>query len=106
MSTLLKAQGHDVISTEKSDEAAEIIKSDQVLDMMISDIRMNPINGMELLKLARKLRPEMPVMMVTAYDSEETAQEAMNLGAFGYLAKPFKTQELLGKVKTATEQTA
>ena len=71
---------------------------------MICDIRMSPIDGMQLLRQARREQPSMDVIMLTAYGSVETAVEAMKEGAFDYVTKPFKVDELLMTVKRALER--
>jgi DNA-binding NtrC family response regulator len=102
ISVLLKAEGYDVTPVRSGDAAIELIKS-QKFDLMISDINMRPVDGMELLKLAREAQPSMSVLMITGYGSVETAVEAMKLGAFDYVTKPFKVPELLITVKRALE---
>lgn len=99
LTTVLTVAGrHDVVATPDATHAAELIK-EQAFDLMISDIRMAPMDGMQLLRIARKIRPEMVVIMATAFSSLETALEAYDLGVFDYVAKPFKVDELL---ETAT----
>ena len=100
--TLLKAEGYDVTSALGGEKAKDLIKSEE-FDLMISDIRMSPVNGMELLKLAHDEYTNMSVIMVTAYGSVETAIEALKLGAFDYVTKPFKVDELLITVQRALE---
>lgn len=100
LSTLLKAEGYDVTPALGGDKAEPIIKAED-FDLMISDIRMSPINGMDLLKIAHEQKPNMAVLMLTAYGSVETAIEAMKLGAFDYVTKPFKVDELLITVERA-----
>jgi two-component system, NtrC family, response regulator PilR len=68
---------------------------------VISDIRMAPVNGMDILKVVHQERPEVSVIMLTAYGSVETAIEALKLGAFDYVTKPFKVDELLITVQRA-----
>ena len=102
LSTLLKAEGYEVQAVLGGDHAAELITSG-AFDLMISDIRMSPINGMELLRLAHDQRPDMSVIMLTAYGSVETAIEALKLGAFDYVTKPFKVDELLITVQRALD---
>ena len=67
-------------------------------------MRMSPVNGMEVLAVARRLRPDMPVIMLTAYSCEKTKQEAKELGAYAYLRKPFETDELLDTVSGALKE--
>jgi DNA-binding NtrC family response regulator len=102
LSTLLKAEGYDVVTASGGEEAQKLI-SDEEFDLMISDIRMSPINGMELLKQAHNEKPAMSVIMLTAYGSVETAIDALKLGAFDYVTKPFKVDELLITVQRALE---
>ena len=102
LSTLLRAQGYSTASALGGEAAKDLIMSQQ-FDLMISDIRMSPVDGMELLKLAHDHCPTMPVIMLTAYGQVETAIEALQLGAFDYVKKPFKAEELIDTVKRALE---
>ena len=100
LSTLMKAEGYDVLSIREGEKARDIITTEH-FDLMILDIRMSPVDGMELLRIARAEQPESSVIMLTAYGSIETAIEAMKLGAFDYVTKPFKVDELLLTVHRA-----
>jgi two-component system, NtrC family, response regulator PilR len=102
LSTLLKAEGHEVVPVLGGEKAQDVIRTEQ-FDLMISDIRMSPVDGMQLLKLIHKEKPSTAVIMVTAYGSVETAVEAMKEGAFDYVTKPFKVDELLITVQRALE---
>jgi DNA-binding NtrC family response regulator len=102
LSALLKAEGYEVVPALGGEKAKAILASED-FDLMLSDIRMSPINGMELLKLAHDDKPTMSVIMLTAYGSVETAIEALKLGAFDYVTKPFKVDELLITVQRALE---
>lgn len=102
LSSLLKTEGYEVVTAREAEKAHELIKAEP-FDLLISDIRMSPVGGMQLLKWARTERPEMSVIMLTAYGSVETAIEAMKLGAFDYVTKPFKVDELLITIQRALE---
>jgi two-component system, NtrC family, response regulator PilR len=102
LSTLLKAEGHEVSPAPGGDKAQELI-AEQEFDLMLSDIRMAPVNGMELLRFVHRERPALPVIMLTAFGSVETAIEALKLGAYDYITKPFKVDELLITVRRALE---
>ena len=102
LSTLLKAEGHEVVPILGGEKAQDTIKNNQ-FDLMISDIRMSSVDGMQLLKLIRYERPNTAVIMITAYGSVQTAVEAMKEGAFDYVTKPFKVDELLITVTRALE---
>lgn len=100
LQVLLEAEGYAAITASSGPKALEMLKAHKV-DMIISDVRMNPMNGIELLRTVRKDSPLLPVVMLTAYGSEETAAEATSLGAQGYLTKPFTGDEVLDHVKRA-----
>jgi len=102
LSTLLKAEKYEVVTALGGEKAKEYL-SQQEFDLMLSDIRMSPINGMDLLKLVHEQYPSTAVIMLTAYGSVETAIEALKLGAFDYITKPFKVDELLITVQRALE---
>lgn len=102
LGTLLKGEQHDVTPAKSAEEAVGILEQ-QAFDLMLSDIRMGKMDGMELLKRAREMVPTMPVIMLTAYGTVSTAVDALKLGAFDYLTKPFKIDELLNTVRRALE---
>jgi len=89
-----------VVFTTEGQKAIDHVKAEH-FDLLISDIRMSPVDGMTVLKTVRAARPELPVLMLTAYGSLDTAKQAIDLGAFGYLLKPFNLQELLITVERA-----
>ena len=104
LATLFKAEGYDVVTESDCEKARDILLAkDEQFDLMLCDMRMNPIDGMQLLELARESRPDMGVVMLTAYGSVETAIKAMQLGAFDYVTKPFKVNELLITIQRALE---
>ncbi len=102
LSTLLKAEGYTVSPINNPVKAAELLASDS-FDLMITDIRMSPINGMDLLKMAQEQKPTMSVLIMTGFGSVDTAVEALKIGAFDYVTKPFKVDELLITVQRALE---
>ncbi|MGQ9662039.1 MAG: sigma-54-dependent transcriptional regulator [Kiritimatiellia bacterium] len=102
LSTLLRGEGYDVVPALGGEKARDLLDT-QTFDLMISDIRMSPVNGMDLLRLVNKEQKSMAVIMLTAYGSVETAIEAMRLGAFDYITKPFKVDELLITVQRALQ---
>jgi len=102
LSVLLKAEGYEVVPVDNGEKAIELIKSTP-FDLMISDIRMRPVDGITLLKSARELRPTMSALMITGYGTIETAVESLKYGAFDYITKPFKVDELLITVQRAIE---
>lgn len=67
-------------------------------DVLMLDIKMPKINGLEVLKQIKKLKPKLPVIIVTGYQSVETAQEALKAGASDYIPKPFESKQILKAV--------
>ena len=102
LGTLLKAQSHEV-TPARSGEAALTLLKQQSFDLMISDIRMGSMDGMQLLQTVRRDHPGLAVIMLTAFGTVETAVEAMKEGAFDYVTKPFKVDELLITVQRALQ---
>ncbi len=70
-------------------------------DLVITDIRMKPVNGLEVLKQCKAISPRTVVIMISAYASTELAVEAMNEGAYDYFPKPFNNEEILSVVSHA-----
>lgn len=102
LTTLLKGESHEVTPAKSAEEALAILDKES-FDLMLSDIRMVGMDGMELLRQSREQYPAMPVLMLTAYGTVSTAVDALKLGAFDYLTKPFKVDELLNTVRRALE---
>jgi len=97
---MFHADGYEVVIALNGGEAIESVKNETV-DLVITDLRMPEMDGMEVLRELKKLKPSIPVIILTAYASDETAIEAKKLGAFTYIAKPFNVAGLLGIVKRA-----
>ncbi len=100
--SLLKANGYEASTAKDGVEALELLKQ-SAFDLVITDLRMSPMDGMTLFREIKVLFPTMPVILLTAYASVETAIEAMKSGAFDYLTKPFKVDEMLATVRRAEE---
>ncbi|MCX7973377.1 MAG: sigma-54 dependent transcriptional regulator [Candidatus Aminicenantes bacterium] len=86
-------EGYRVQATTSAAKAIEIIEKED-LDLLISDIRLPEISGMEILKRCREIRPDVPVIMITAYGNMKQAIEALKMGALDYIIKPFDLEEL------------
>jgi two-component system response regulator PilR (NtrC family) len=97
---LLLKHGYDVQCAQSGVEALDIIQSHS-FDLVITDIRMNPVNGLEVLKRCKSISPRTTVIMISAYASTELAVEAMNEGAYDYFPKPFNNDEILSVISNA-----
>jgi len=99
---LLKSDGHEVIPICDSQQAAEIIVKEQY-DLLITDLRMPNIDGMQLITLAHQKKPPIPSIIISAYGSEQTAQRSKTLGCIAYIQKPFRIQAVIDAVHEALE---
>jgi len=100
---MLKREGYEVVTSANGRDALETLKKHQV-DLIISDIQMPEVSGMELLAKVKEIDPEMLFIMITAFGSTETAVEAMKLGAYDYIPKPFKIDEVKIIIRQALEK--
>lgn len=100
LSSFLKTQSFEVVTAASGELALEAFQSQRV-DMMISDVRMTGISGLETLRRVRAIRPLLPVLMVTAFPDIRGAVDAMRDGAVNYLEKPIDLDELLTTVRQA-----
>jgi two-component system response regulator PilR (NtrC family) len=103
LETLLTREGYRVRVASSGAEGLEIAKSTPV-DAVMVDLMMPGMDGLQVLDALRGLDDELPVLMVTAYASMETAVSAMKRGAFDYITKPFKHDEVLGVLHNAVER--
>lgn len=99
---LLRKEGYEAVLAESGELALQSLEKES-FDLVISDIAMPDVNGIEVLRRARRLNPEAMVIMITAYASAETAIEAMKEGAYDYLPKPFKVDEIRLTIQKALE---
>jgi DNA-binding NtrC family response regulator len=97
----LDSQGFSTLTADSGERALEILRTDTV-DMMISDVRMPGISGIEALHQARQAHATLPVLLVTAFAEVRDAVGAMRDGAVNYLTKPIDLDELLASVRHAT----
>lgn len=100
---MLKREGYEVLTASNGIKALEILKN-QPVDLILSDIQMPEMSGLELLTKVKELDPEMVMLMLTAFGSTETAVEAMKLGAYDYILKPFKIDEVKIVIQQALEK--
>ncbi|MBD3166997.1 response regulator [bacterium] len=99
----LQKQGYTVLQAKDGDEALKIVKADTV-DLLLSDMRMPGLGGLELLQAVREVNPMIEVIVMTAYGSVETAVEALQSGAFNFVTKPVDLASLAETIKRALER--
>ena len=103
LETLLTREGYDVRLAASGAEGLELAKS-RTFDAAIVDVMMPGIDGITTLEELKKIDDDLPVLMITAFASVETAISAMKRGAFDYITKPFKNDEVLLVVRNALER--
>ena len=99
---ILEKKGHSVDMVHRGKDALDMIKGEE-FDILIVDLKMEGMDGMEVLKNIKEAHPDITVLMITGYASVETAVEAMKLGAFDYIPKPFSPDELSITIDKALE---
>jgi CheY-like chemotaxis protein len=102
LSTVLKKEGHKIIEAEDSEKALEELARKPV-ELVLLDIRLPGMDGVQMLKRVRETRQDLPIIMVTGYGSVDTAVKLMQLGADGYLSKPFSNRQLVETVEKVLE---
>lgn len=100
---MLKREGYEVVSASNGREGFDTFKKGGV-DLIISDIQMPEMSGMELLGKVKEVDSEIPMIMITAFGSTEIAVEALKVGAYDYIQKPFKLDEVKIVIKQALEK--
>lgn len=96
---LILADNHELILTDNGEQCIDALKNNSDIKLVLLDIKMPKVNGLDVLKNIKEIYPDMNVIIVTGYKSVETASEATQLGAAGYIVKPFKSDEILETVK-------
>src|SRR5579859_3434452 len=100
---VLSDEGYHVVTSGSGEEALEIGKQ-ELFDVIISDMKLgSDLNGLDVLRAFKSIQPDSEVILITAFGSMETAIEAVKAGAFDYLSKPFKIDEVLTCVWRALE---
>jgi DNA-binding response OmpR family regulator len=96
----LNKRNMDVTPVYTGTEAVQIIRK-QDFDVAVLDLKMEDMDGIEVLKIFKKAYPEMAVIMLTGHGSEQAAKEGIEFGAFDYLTKPCELEDLLAKIREA-----
>src|SRR5574341_19893 len=100
---VMKKEGYDVTGTQSGPNAIRLLE-EQPFDVVLTDLRMEKVDGMQILRKSRELYPDTEVVMITGYATLESAVDAMKHGAFYYIAKPFKLDEVRKVVKEAVHK--
>ncbi len=104
LETVLRREGFDVILAASGEEALSVLDGDADVDLVILDVMLPGISGIDTLRAIRISNPQLPVIVITAFSSIDGAIEAMKHGAYHYIPKPFKNEEVILTVNKALEQ--
>lgn len=97
---VLSPEGYDIALTSRGDEAVALLEKEE-FDVVITDLMMPDMDGLQVLKIINKRWPDIKVIIITGYGTISTAVEAIKLGAHEYIEKPFKPEDILTAVQNA-----
>jgi len=102
LKALLATEGYEILTTNNALDGLRLVKEGD-LDLIITDMKMPGMNGMALLEECKKIKPDLPIIIMTAYGTIEKAVEAMKNNAYDYISKPFQNDQLKLTVKKALQ---
>ncbi len=100
---ILKKEGYETVAVESGARALEELEKKE-FDLVITDLRMPQVDGMQVLERTKELQPDTEVLVITGYATVNTAVEAMQKGAYHYLAKPYQNEEVRILIRKALEK--
>jgi DNA-binding NtrC family response regulator len=100
---ILKKQGYEVVTAGSGPKGLDAVRTNQ-FDVVLTDLRMERVDGMKILEESRRLNPSCEVIMITGYATVDSAIEAMKKGAYHYVAKPYRIEEVRKVVAEAVEK--
>ncbi|RJR40738.1 MAG: response regulator [Deltaproteobacteria bacterium] len=99
---LMDKTGYEVATTNNPLEVAKMLQ-DKPYDLVVTDLKMPLVDGMDLIEIIKKIDPLIPIIIITAYGTMETAEEAVQKGAYDFITKPFRKETILITIKRALE---
>jgi len=99
---LIDKTGYTVVTTNNPLEVNNLLQEERY-DLVVTDLKMPLVDGMDLIDIIKKVDAHLPIIIITAYGTSETAEEAVRKGAFDYITKPFRKENLLTTIKRALE---
>jgi two-component system NtrC family response regulator len=100
LSAFLSGEGYETVTADTAQQALEVVETTD-LDLVLTDMKMPSMDGIELLRRIKEKSPDLPVVMMTAYGTVEKAVEAMQLGAFNFVLKPFQNETVKQIIRNA-----
>ncbi len=93
---------HQVVTTNNPLEVPHLMRQ-QEADLLVTDLRMPAMGGIELIKKIKETYPNLPIIVITAYGSSQSAEESIAAGAYDYISKPFRKEQILITINRALE---
>jgi len=99
---LMDKTGYMVFTTNNPLEVGKLLQEES-FDLVITDLKMPLVDGLDLIDIVRKVDAKLPIIIITAYGTTETAEEAVQKGAYDFITKPFRKETILITIKRALE---
>ncbi|MEW6658591.1 MAG: response regulator [Thermodesulfobacteriota bacterium] len=99
---LMDKTGYEVTTTNNPLEVSKLLQEKRY-DLVVSDLKMPLVDGMDLIDIIKKIDPQLPIIIITAYGTLETAEEAVQKGAYDFITKPFRKETILITIRRALE---
>jgi DNA-binding NtrC family response regulator len=99
---LMDKTGYEVITTNNPLEVSKLLQEDR-FDLVVTDLKMPLVDGIDLIDIIKKIDAALPIIIITAYGTIETAEEAIQKGAYDFITKPFRKETILITIKRALE---
>jgi DNA-binding NtrC family response regulator len=99
---LMDKTGYEVITTNNPLEVSKLLQEGQY-DLVVTDLKMPLVDGIDLIGIVKNIDATMPIILITAYGTIETAEEAIQKGAYDFITKPFRKETILITIKRALE---
>jgi DNA-binding NtrC family response regulator len=99
---LMDKTGYEVTTTNNPLEVSKLLQ-ERPYDLVVTDLKMPLVDGMDLIDIIKKIDSQLPIVIITAYGTLETAEEAVQKGAYDFITKPFRKETILITIKRALE---
>jgi DNA-binding NtrC family response regulator len=99
---LMDKTGYEVTTTNNPLEVSKLLQ-EKPYDLVVTDLKMPLVDGMDLIDIIKKIDSQLPIVIITAYGTLETAEEAVQKGAYDFITKPFRKETILITIKRALE---
>ncbi len=100
---LMDKTGYEVETTNNPLEVEKLLKEQGPFDLVVTDLKMPLVDGIDLIDIIKRINADIPIIIITAYGTMETAEEAIRKGAYDFITKPFRKENILITIRRALE---